>query len=86
MEDPSRRFGDSEIPPRGRCARASLTPSLDAMSPTKPPEQESPMRPDPDQAAGPPGWASVLGIAAVVLVLGLIVVLHLSGVLGGGGH
>jgi hypothetical protein len=56
------------------------------MSPTKHPEHESPMRPDPDQAAGPPGWASVLGIAAVVLVLGLIVVLHLSGVLGGGGH
>jgi hypothetical protein len=56
------------------------------MNPAKRTDHESPMTPDPDQAAGPPRWASVVGIAAVVLVVGMIVVLHLTGVLDGGGH
>jgi hypothetical protein len=56
------------------------------MNPAKRTDHETSITPEPGQAAGPPRWASVLGIAAVVLVVGVMVVLHLTGVLGGGGH
>ena len=36
--------------------------------------------------AGPPRWRSVAGIIVAIVVVVLFVVLHLTGVLGPGGH
>jgi hypothetical protein len=56
------------------------------VSPSEHTHEDTGADPKPRSAASPPRWPSVLGIGAVILVIGLFVVLHLTGVLGGGGH
>jgi hypothetical protein len=41
---------------------------------------------EPPQAAHKPRWATPLAIVAAVLVVGLLVVLHLTGAVGPGAH
>jgi hypothetical protein len=57
-----------------------------AVTPTNLPKDDPGTARDRGPADGPPRWASVLGIAAAVVVVGLFVVLHLTGVLGAGNH
>jgi hypothetical protein len=59
---------------------------LAAVTPTNHPNDDSGIERDRGPAEGPPRWASVLGIAAAVVVVGLFVVLHLTGLIGAGNH
>jgi hypothetical protein len=47
---------------------------------------ESRLAPDPESEPGIPRRMTVVGIALVVLVILIFVVLHLTGVMGGGTH
>ena len=56
------------------------------MTPTERANQNTGGEPERVGAQGSPPWAIALGIAAVVLLVALMVVLHLTGVLGAGDH
>ena len=49
-------------------------------------DDEPRIGPDPQSVPGIPRWMTVVGIAVVVLVILMFVVLHLTGVMGGGTH
>jgi hypothetical protein len=50
------------------------------------PGEEERMRVDLGPAPSPPRWMTVAGTVVVILVILAFVVLHLSGVMGSGGH
>jgi hypothetical protein len=50
------------------------------------PEDQAPMRVDRGSGASPPRWMTAVGIAIATLVILMFVVLHLTGVMGSGGH
>ena len=52
--------------------------------PSHPPEtgDEAGRGPDREATSGPPRWVVVVGIVIAVVLLGLIVLLHLSGAIG----
>lgn len=56
------------------------------MSPTEHSHEDTGVDPNRRSEGSPPHWPTALGIGAIVLVVGLFVALHLTGVLGGGGH
>jgi hypothetical protein len=56
------------------------------VSPTEETNQQSGAEPDRGQTVSRQRWASLLGIAAVILILALIIVLHLTGAIGPGTH
>jgi hypothetical protein len=49
------------------------------------PDDQSRAGSDRESAASPPRWTTAVGIATAALLI-LFVVLHLSGVMGSGGH
>jgi hypothetical protein len=49
-------------------------------------DEEDQARVDSESAAGTPRWMTVLGIAIGILVILVLVVLHLTGVMGSGGN
>jgi hypothetical protein len=55
------------------------------MSPTEHTNEDTGVEPDRGSADGPTR-ASILGIGAVIFVVAVLIMLHLSGVLGSGGH
>jgi hypothetical protein len=59
---------------------------LATVSPNEQTHEDTGVDPTRRSAASPPRWPTVLGIGAVILVVALFAVLHLTGVLGGGGH
>ncbi len=49
-------------------------------------DDDTSMKPDHGSTTDTPGWMSVLGIVIAIVLLLLIVVLHLTGILGPGLH
>lgn len=43
-------------------------------------------RPAPEPASRTPRWVTVVGIIIAIVVVGLVAALHLTGVIGPGGH
>ena len=54
--------------------------------PPYPDTDDTCVRPDRESAPSPPRWVPVLGIVIAIVLVLLLVVLHLTGVLGPGAH
>jgi hypothetical protein len=54
--------------------------------PPYPDSDDTGMRPDRESATSPRRWVPVLGILSAIVLVLLLVVLHLTGVIGPGAH